>query len=291
VTAAEPTVRFTNLDKVLYPAAGFTKGDVIAYYDSVADTILPHLHDRPLTLRRFPEGVDGPSFYEKECPSYRPAWVPTASVQSTRKRICHCLAQDRPSLLWLANLAAIEMHPTLAHWQDIQRPTKLTFDLDPGPPADVTTCARVACLLRDVLAIVGLASFPKTSGSKGLQVEVPLNTPVTYEATKPFAKAVAQLLEREHPDLVVSRMAKALRGGKVLIDWSQNDDVKTTVAAYSLRARQRPTVSTPVTWEEVEEGDARSLTFEAGDLPGRIDALGDLARPVLELEQALPAWT
>jgi bifunctional non-homologous end joining protein LigD len=295
-------LKLSNLDKVLYPETGFTKGQVIDYYVRVSSTLLPHLRRRPLTLKRYPNGVDAGFFYEKQCPSHRPDWVHTVSIPSERskgKAVNYCTAEDLPTLAWLANLAAIELHPLLARADGgesahdaVNHPTMVAFDLDPGPPADVVTCAEVACLLREILDGLGLASFPKTSGSKGLQVYVPLNSPHTYDDTKPFAHAIARLLEKHHPDLALEKMDKSLRKGKVLIDWSQNHITKTTICAYSLRARSQPTVSTPLSWQEVESGrgkdGARRLHFEANEVIERLDQSGDLFAPVLELEQHLP---
>ena len=287
----------TNLDKVLYPKAGFTKGEVVDYYARVAPAIVPHLAGRALTLRRFPEGVDDTeaAFFEKRCPKHRPDWVKTATVEAGPRAgdIDFCVCEDLPTLVWMAQLAAIELHPSLSLAAHPDRPTVLVFDLDPGPPADVLNCCRVALRLRELFDRFGLRCFPKTSGSKGLQVYLPLNTKTDYEQTKPFAKAIAQLLEKQTPDRVVSKMKKVEREGKVFVDWSQNHRRKTTIAVYSLRARQRPTVSTPVSWEEVtnaaEAEDADSLVFEAGQVLERIDRHGDLFAPVLELEQELPA--
>jgi bifunctional non-homologous end joining protein LigD len=279
---------------VLWPKSGFTKGQAIDYYARIAAAILPHLHGRPLTLKRYPNGVEKGSFYEKRCPKHRPDWVRTAPVWSGRNEgeIDYCLCNDRATLIWMAQLAALELHPSLSLAKRIERPTVLAFDLDPGPPADILDCCRVALRLREMFSGLGLESLPKTSGSKGLQVYVPLNAEVTYERTKPFAHAVAQTLERGDPEGVVSRMAKKLRGGKVLVDWSQNDQHKTTVAVYSLRAKERPTVSTPVDWGEVEAAlerdDAEALTFEAGEVIERLESRGDLFAPVLELAQELP---
>ena len=284
----------SNLDKVLYPVAGFTKGQVIEYYTRIAPAVLPHLRARPLTLKRYPNGVEEQYFYEKQCPSHRPDWVVTAPVWSRHnsRTIDFCLAEDLATLVWLANLADLELHTSLALAADVTRPTVLAVDLDPGPPATIVECAEVALLLREVFDHLGLQAFPKTSGSKGMQVYVPLNTPVTYAQTKPFAQALAQLLERRHPKLVVSDMKKSLRKGRVLIDWSQNDEHKTTVCVYSLRARERPTVSTPLTWDEVEgvleSGDPDQLVFDSADVLERVAEHGDLFSPVLDLEQELP---
>jgi bifunctional non-homologous end joining protein LigD len=285
----------TNLDKVLYPKAGFTKGEVIDYHARIADVLVPHLRGRALTLNRFPNGVDAGSFYEKRCPSHRPDWVPTARLEMGSETIDFCRCEDRPTLVWLAQLAAIELHPSLSLARKQEHPTVLVFDLDPGPPAGIVECCVVAQRLRELFADLGLDCFPKTSGSKGLQVYVPLDGKSTYEETKPFAHAIARLLERERPDDVVSRMTKKLRKGKVFVDWSQNDRAKTTVAVYSLRARERPTVSTPVTWKEVDRtarnGDADSLRFEAPAVLKRVARRGDLFAQVLELSQPLPELT
>ena len=289
-------LKLSNLDKVLWPETGFTKGQMIDYYARIGETVLPHLRGRPLTLKRYPNGVAEGHFYEKQCPTHRPDWVATCPIPSrgeTGKMINYCLADDLPTLVWVANLAAIELHPLLARGEKVVQPTMIAFDLDPGAPADLVDCCEVAFWVKDVLDRLGLQSFPKTSGSKGLQLYVPLNVDgVTYEDTKPFAHAIARLLEKEHPDRVVEKMEKDLRVGKVLIDWSQNHITKTTVCVYSMRARTRPTVSTPVTWDEVAGAlDARDpslLTFETDDVLERVEAHGDLFRPVVDLEQQLP---
>jgi len=284
----------SNLEKVLYPSAEFTKRKVIDYYVRIAPYLIPHLTGRPLTMKRYPDGVDGEYFYEKNAPKHRPDWVKTAPVYSrhNRRTLEYILVDDLPTLVWLANLASLELHPSLSRAENLNCPTMLVFDLDPGPPANVVECAQVALWLRELFEQFGLQSFPKTSGSKGLQVYVPLNTAVTYETTKSFAHAVARLLAERHPDMVVSEMKKELRGGKVFIDWSQNDEHKTTVSVYSLRARERPTVSTPVTWEEVEEAwkkkKAEKLVFEAPQVLERCEKMGDLSAPLLTLEQRLP---
>jgi bifunctional non-homologous end joining protein LigD len=289
------TLSLSNLGKVLYPRAGFTKGAVIDYYSRIAPALLPHLRGRPLTLKRYPNGVEGSHFYEKQCPAHRPDWVRTARVfsRSNRRDIDFCLAEDLPTLVWLANLADLELHTSLAMAADVGSPTILAFDLDPGPPATVIECSRVALALRDVFGRLGLAAFPKTSGSKGMQVYVPLNTPSSYAQTKPFAQALAQILERSMPELVVSEMRKDRRAGKVFVDWSQNDEHKTTVNVYSLRAMERPTVSTPLRWEEVEaaaeHGDPGALAFTSADVLERVAEHGDLFAGVLELEQTLPS--
>jgi bifunctional non-homologous end joining protein LigD len=285
----------SNLEKVMYPQAAFTKGQVVEYYTRVAPAVLPHLRGRPLTLKRYPDGVEGPFFYEKQSPSHRPDWVRTAAVWSRHnaRTIDFTLADDLPTLVWLAQLGDLELHTSLALAVDVEQPTILAFDLDPGPPATIVQCATVALDLREVFDHLGMAAFPKTSGSKGMQVYVPLNVDgLTYADTKPFALAIAQLLERRRPELVVSDMRKDLRTGKVLVDWSQNDEHKTTVCVYSLRARERPTVSTPLRWEEVEavleNGDPDELAFTSDEVLERVAEHGDLFAPVLELEQPLP---
>ena len=289
-------LNLTNLDKVLYPATGFTKGQVVDYYTRIAPSLLPHLRGRPLTLKRYPNGVDDKFFYEKQCPKHRPEWVATAPVWSrhSNRTIEYCLVDDLPTLVWVANLASLELHTQLHREDDIDLPTMVAFDLDPGEPAGVLDCARVALQLRDVLGDLGLEAWAKTSGSKGMQVYVPLNTPgVTYDDTKGFSHALAQLLEKRHPKEVVSVMRKDRRGGKVFIDWSQNDEHKTTVCVYSLRARPEPTASTPLTWDEVdaahEAGDADSLKFDAPAVLERATKHGDRFAPVVELEQRLPS--
>jgi bifunctional non-homologous end joining protein LigD len=282
-------LRLSNLDKPMYPRAGFSKGQVIDYYTRAAPALLPHLRDRPLTLKRYPNGVEGQHFYEKQCPGHRPDWVATARIRTGRREIDFCLCNDLPTLVWAANLADLELHPSLSLAARVEHPTAMAFDLDPGEPAGLAECCEVALLLRDALAHLGLDSYPKSSGSKGMQVYVPLNVKaVTYERTKPFAHALARHLEGQNAKLVVSSMKKSLRQGKVLIDWSQNDEHKTTVCVYSLRARERPTVSTPLRWEEVERGDPDGLVFEAEDALGRIEEHGDLFAPVIEQRQELP---
>ena len=284
----------SNLEKVLYPAVGFTKADVIDYYLRMAPLILPHLDGRPITLKRYPDGVEGDCFYEKRCPSHRPSWVQTVDVPGRRgKRLVqYCLVDTVEALVWVANLAAIELHPSLSRTDRLAIPTALVFDLDPGEGAGLGECARVALWVREALDHLGLASFVKTSGAKGLQVYVPLNGGMTYERTKSFARLVALALERVHPQAVVSRMATNLRKGKVFIDWSQNDQHKTTVGVYSLRARTRPTVSTPLHWPEVERALKRNemgrLVFEADQVLRRCRQEGDLFEPVLRLRQDLP---
>jgi bifunctional non-homologous end joining protein LigD len=284
VEVAGKRLSLSNLDKVMYPAVGFTKGQVIDYYTRVAPALLPHLRDRPLTLKRYPNGVDGQFFYEKRCPSHAPDWVRREQVD----KIEYCICDDLPTLVWLANLADLELHPSLSLADDIDRPTVMAFDLDPGEPAGLAECCEVAFILRDALAQLGLDSFAKTSGSKGIQVYVPLNVDdVDYDhGTKALSNALARHLAAQHPKLIVSQQKKELRRGKVLIDWSQNDEHKTTVCVYSLRARERPTVSTPLAWEELDDPEA--LVFEAADVLERIEERGDLFAPVVELQQKLP---
>jgi bifunctional non-homologous end joining protein LigD len=260
---------------------------VIDYYTRVAPALLPHLHGRPLTMKRYPNGVEEGFFYEKNCPSHRPDWVATARVDE----IDYCLCDDLPTLVWMANLADLELHPSLSLADPIERPTVMAFDLDPGEPAGIMECRDVALLLRDTLAQIGLECFPKTSGSKGIQVYVPLNVDgVDYDSgTKALSQALARHLEAEHPKLIVSQQKKELRRGKVLIDWSQNDEHKTTVAVYSLRARERPTASTPLSWEELEAAaKPDDLAFTGAEVLERVEEHGDLFAPVLELEQRLP---
>ena len=287
-------LKLTNLEKVLYPTAGFTKGQVVDFYVQIAPVLVPHLAGRPLTMKRYPEGVDQEYFFEKNAPVHRPDWMKTAPVwsESNHRTIHFILANDLPTLVWIANLASIELHPSLSQAADIATPTMIVFDLDPGPPANIVQCAQVGLWVRAIFDHFGLQSFAKTSGSKGLQIYVPLNTKTSYEQTKSFAQAVARLLEQEHPELVVSDMKKAVRTSKVFVDWSQNDQHKTTVSVYSLRARAHPTVSTPVTWEEVEQAlkkkDAGRLVFEAKDVLARVEKMGDLFKPVQNLKQKLP---
>jgi bifunctional non-homologous end joining protein LigD len=290
VDVAGKQISLSNLDKVMYPEVGFTKGHVIDYYTRVAPAVLPHLRDRPLTLKRYPNGVEGGHFYEKQCPSHRPDWVRSEPVELSSKTIEFCVCDDLPTLVWLANLADLELHPSLSKVPEVERPTVMAFDLDPGPGTGLAECCEVALILRDALERLGLECFPKTSGSKGIQVYVPVNVDdVDYDhGTKLLSNALARHLESEHPKLIVSSQRKELRKNKVLIDWSQNDEHKTTVGVYSLRARERPTVSTPLMWDEVEAGDPDALVFEAADVIARVEEHGDLFAPVAELEQRLP---
>lgn len=285
---------FSNLDKVLYPKANFTKRDVIDYYLGIAPVLLPHLSNRPLTLKRYPNGSEGPFFYEKRCPEHRPPWTKTAQIWSDTNNdyVNYCLCNDSRTLAWLANLASLELHTMLCKAQAPQKPTSMVFDFDPGAPADLLDCLRLGLKMKDLLDHFNLQSFPKTSGGKGLHLWVPLNSSVSFEQTKEFAHAVALMLEKQHPKEVTSVMRKELRVGKVLIDWSQNDSHKTTVCAYSLRARSQPTVSTPITWDEVsvalKRKDPQSLMFTAPQVLKRVAEKGDLFEPVLTLKQALP---
>jgi bifunctional non-homologous end joining protein LigD len=289
-------LKLTNLDKILYPKTGFTKGQVVDYYVRIAPVLVPHLAGRPLTMKRYPGGVgeNQEFFFEKNAPKHRPDWVKTAPVWSegNNRTMYYLLANDLPTLTWIANLASIELHPSLSLASDIATPTMIVFDLDPGPPADIVQCCQVGLWVREIFDHFGLRSFPKTSGSKGMQVYIPLHTKTSYEQTKPFAHAVARLLEHTHPDLVVSDMKKAVRTNKVFVDWSQNDQHKTTISVYSLRAREHPTVSTPVSWEEVEETlkkkDPKRLVFESNDVLARVEKMGDLFEPVRSLKQKLP---
>src|SRR3954470_16823693 len=287
-------LKLSNLDKVLYPKTGFTKGDLIDYYVRVASVLLPHLHGRPLTLKRYPDGVEGQHFYEKRCPSHRPDWVQTASIWSDRHgvEVDYCLVNDLPTLVWAANLADIELHTSLSVAEDMEHPTSMVFDLDPGEPADIVDCCQVGVWIRGMLDQLGLESFAKVSGSKGLQVYVPLGAGPTYDQTKPFSRAVAETLEKQFPDRVVSRMTKKIRPGKVLVDWSQNDDYKTTVCVYSLRAKERPTASAPVRWEEIEAAleskDRDALVFDHQRMVEHVEEEGDLFAPLLAVKQELP---
>jgi bifunctional non-homologous end joining protein LigD len=284
----------SNLNKVLYPKAGFTKGQLIDYYIRIAPVLLPHLKDRPLTMKRYPNGVEAPFFYEKNCPAHRPKWVKTAQVWSegNNRMMDYCLAQDLPTLVWAANLADLELHTSLARKRDVARPTMMVFDLDPGAPADIVQCCQVGLWLRELLTKMKLKSFAKTSGSKGLQIYVPLNTSVTFDQTKDLSRALAQHLEREHGNLVTSNMSKSVRKGKVFVDWSQNDEHKTTICVYSLRAKAEPTVSTPVTWDEVanclKKKKTDLLKFRSDKTLTRVEKMGDLFAPVEKLKQKLP---
>jgi bifunctional non-homologous end joining protein LigD len=288
-------LRLSNLDKVLWPATGFTKGELIDYYARVAPALLPHLARRPMTLARFPDGVFGPGWYQTRCPN-PPSWLPTLPVPSPDGRGSgrdYCLVDDLPALVWAVNTGSIELHPLLSRAPDLDTPTLVMFDLDPGPPAGLLECSRVALWVRGLLADLGLQAYPKTSGRGGLHVCVPLNVPTTYRETKPFARRVAARVVASHPDHVVDRMDKAIRAGKVFIDWGQNDASKSTAAVYSLRARVEPEASTPVTWDEVEAAvradDVSPLVFSPDDVLRLVESEGDRFGPVLELQQRLPA--
>ena len=290
VSVEDRVLTISNLDKVLYPETGTTKGEVLAYYQAIAPAVLPHLAGRCITFRRYPDGVDGPSFFEKRCPGHRPDWVRVARGPGDRKSpIDYCRIDDLPTLVWAANLAAVELHAPMARSDHLDRPDMVVFDLDPGPPAGMTECAQVALGLASLFDQVDLRSFPKTSGSKGLQVYVPVNGALTHDDAADFALAVGRLMDQLMPGKTLTSMAKAERSGKVFIDWSQNSFHKTTVAAYSLRARPRPTVSTPVSWDEIEAatgGAELSFTFDA--VLERVERLGDLFAPTATLHQELP---
>ncbi len=283
-------LRLSNLDKVLYPQAGFTKAQIVDYYARIGEVMVPHLADRPVTLVRWPDGVDSQSFFEKRCPSHAPEWMRSAAVNDD---LSQCVLDDLPSLVWAANMAALELHTPQARVSSPDRPDSMVFDLDPGPGSSVLDCCRVGLDLHGVLAELGLESVAKTSGSKGLHMAVPLHTEVTDDDTKSFALALGQLLANREPDRVTVVMRKDLRKGKVFVDWSQNDRHKTTVCAYSMRGKERPMVSTPVTWDEVSDAldgkDPDALTFEAPDVLDRVGQVGDVYLPNLELEQELPA--
>ncbi|MEO8888042.1 MAG: non-homologous end-joining DNA ligase [Jatrophihabitantaceae bacterium] len=280
------TLQLSNLDKVLYPAAGFTKGEVLDYYSRIAPVLLPHLADRPLTVKRYPNGVDGKFFFEKNVARGTPEWVRTVNLPvpgstKNRERIDYVIVQELATLVRLANLAALELH--VPQWRipanGSAHTDLIVFDLDPGPPATITECCEVALLLRDLVAEDGLSVFAKTSGSKGMQVSAPISA-ASQDLPSGYALWVAQQLERARPDLIVSRMTKSLRPHKVLVDWSQNNPAKTTVAPYSLRAREEPTVSTPLTWAEV--AGAQNLKFTAEDVLQRVADDGDLFAGTLD---------
>lgn len=286
------SVAVSRLDKIFYPRVGFTKGEVIDYYIRVAPVLLPHLRNRPISLKRYPDGVGGFFFYEKNCPAHRPDWMKTIAVKkSDGSVIQYCSMNGLPALVWAVNLADLELHTFLHRAPALLRPNFLVFDLDPGSPANVIQCAEVALILHALFEKLKMKAFAKTSGSKGLQIYVPLNTSITYERTKAFAETVAKELAQRFPEQITGLMKKTLRRGKVFVDWSQNDAKKTTVSVYSLRARERPMVSTPVTWTEVEESvkKKRILQFESNEVLKRIKTDGDLFAPVLELKQKLPS--
>lgn len=293
--SAARKVAFTNLDKIFFPKTGFTKGDMVKYYLDVSRWILPHLKNRPVTLIRFPDGLTGERFYEKNAPKFAPEWIKTHKVarRSQPGAVNYILINDRHTLAWCANIAALELHPFLHRVPNIERPTQLVLDLDPGEGADLLDCIEVAFLIKAILDGLKLRAFPKVSGSKGLQIYLPLNGRATYASTGAFAKAIAELLAQKHSDLVVSDMSKALRRGRVFIDWSQNSRSKTTAGVYSLRGkRDEPYVSMPVTWEELKKAkrtkNIQPLFFSPGAALKRLEKLGDLFAPVLTLKQTLP---
>jgi len=292
VTVEGRTLRLTNLDRVLYPTSNFTKAQVISYYLRVAAVMLPHLHDRPVTLKRYPQGVDQTYFYEKRCPGHRPKWVATGEVGQGEDKLNYCLINNAATLVWVANLASLELHTLLHLYEEPTRPTSMVFDLDPGEGASILDCAGIALDLRNVLKSMGLESFAKTSGLKGLHMHVPLNTSVTFEGTRHISHAIARAYEKLHPDEATSRMAKSHRSGKVFIDWSQNHSHKTTVCVYSMRAAGRPLVSTPVRWDELraalDTSDADALVFDTDAVIERIKRMGDIFADVLSLKQKLP---
>ena len=289
-------IKLTNLDRVLYPETGFTKRDLIDYYAAVSPLLLPHLENRPLSMKRYPGGVEGESFWEKQCPDHRPDWVTTASIKSrssARGSVRYCLVNDLPTLIWIANLACIELHVSLARATRRKTPDFMVFDLDPGEGVDILGCAEIALLIHDTLEGQGLDAEAKVSGSKGIQVYVPLNSRARYERTSDFAHSLARAFEDEMPDRIVSKMRKALRKGKILIDWSQNSEHKTTVAVYSMRAKPEPSVSTPVTWDQLERaydrGDASALQFKPEWVfKHLVDEDDDPFAPVLTESQKLP---
>lgn len=283
-----------NLEKVLYPACGFTKAHVLEYYRRMAACILPHLQDRALTMKRYPAGVDKPFFFEKRCPVHRPPWAQTAEIrQSGGEPMTVCLVNDLETLLWVANLASLELHVPLARAGSPETPDALVFDLDPGAPANILDCARVALLLRDLLSRLGLVSRVKTSGQKGLHVFVPLHdAAATFAASRQFSRTVAVILEKNYPDLVTAKMVKTARTGKVFINWEQNDAAKTMICVYSLRSREQPFVSFPLEWPELEElagtGDPEKLQIVQAEALRRAEESGDLFREVLVKKQKLP---
>ena len=291
VQVGERELALSNLHKVLYPAAGTTKAEVIEYYARIAPVMLPHLADRCITLKRFPDGVDHEGFFEKRCPKHRPPWLDVALGPGDRNgQIGYCRMDEAASLVWAANMAALELHVPMAQAPDLDSPRAVVFDFDPGEPAALRECCEVAVWVREILAAVNLQGWTKTSGSKGLQLYVPLNSPCTHEKAADFALAVGQLLEHQHRDRVTTTMAKAARPGKIFVDWSQNARHKTTIGVYSMRARPQPTCSTPLSWDEVEECAAGGTEprFTWREVLARVEAFGDLFAPVLTTVQALP---
>ena len=290
VEVGDRTLKLTNLEKVLYPETGFTKAAVIDYYVRIAPVFLDHIGDRGITMRRFPDGVDAESFFNKRCPDWKPDWLTAVrGPGESEGPIDYCQLDEIASVAWAANLAALEIHSPMARSVDIESPTMLVYDLDPGEGTGMTECCQIAESLAEVLEAVDLQAWPKTSGSKGLQLYVPLNTPHTHHHVSAFAKATGQLLERDRPNEITTTMGASNRVGKVLIDWSQNSRHKTTIAPYSLRARPTPTVSTPVTWDEVADGAAgKPLSFEAPEVLERVEEHGDLFAATVTDEQVLP---
>ena len=294
VEIAGRKLSLSNLEKDLYPAYGFTKAHILEYYRRIANVILPHLKDRALTLKRYPEGVDQEFFFEKRCPVHRPAWVKTAAVNlEDREQMTVCLVNDLETLMWVANLASLELHVPLARTASPEVADSLVFDLDPGDPANILDCARVALILRDLLKPLGLTGLVKTSGKKGLHVYVPLNRPeTTFTDTKKFSRAVAEILQKNYPELVTAKMAKEYRRGKVFINWSQNDSSKTMICVYSLRAREKPLVSFPLAWRDLEDlagqDDPEKLQVISSEAVSRAEKQGDLFSEVLVKQQKLP---
>ncbi len=293
VDLAGKRLSLSNLEKDLYPSYGFTKAHVLDYYRRIATFVLPHLKDRALTLKRYPEGVDKEFFFEKRCPSHRPEWVKTGTIHGDEEKMTVCLVNDLETLVWVGNLASIELHVPLARAVSPDTPDFMVFDLDPGHPADILDCARVALILRDLLSGLQLVSHVKTSGKKGLHVYVPLNRKeTTFEDTKKFCRAVAEIMQKNYPDLVTAKMAKEYRKAKVFINWSQNDGSKTMVCVYSLRAGEKPTVSFPLEWKELEklasQKDPEKFQVIHSEAVRRAKKNGDLFREVLTKKQKLP---
>ena len=294
IEIAGKRLSLSNLEKDLYPSYGFTKAQILEYYRRMAEFILPHLQDRALTFKRYPEGVDQDFFFEKRCPSHRPAWAKTAEIiRENGERMTVCLVNDLETLMWVENLASLELHVPLARAGSPETPDSLVFDLDPGDPANILDCARVALILRDLLIPLQLTSYVKTSGQKGLHVFVPLNRKeTTFEDTKKFSKAVAEIMQKNYPDLVTAKMAKEYRKAKVFINWSQNNSSSTMICVYSLRARGKPYVSFPLAWKELEnlagQGDPEKLQVIHSEAVRRAEKQGDLFREVLVKKQKLP---
>jgi len=294
VEIAGRRLSLSNLEKDLYPSYGFTKAHILEYYRRIAKFILPHLKDRALTLKRYPEGVEKDFFFEKRCPSHRPAWAKTAEVsRDDGERMTVCLVNDLETLMWVENLASLELHLPLARVISPETPDFMVFDLDPGEQANILNCARVALILRDLLSQLHLTSYVKTSGKKGLHVYVPLNRKeTTFEDTKKFSKAVAGIMQKNYPVLVTAKMAKEYRKAKVFINWSQNDSSKTMICVYSLRAREKPIVSFPLIWKELENlaglGDPEKLQVMHSEAVSRAEKKGDLFQEVIVKKQKLP---